>query len=60
MDTIQYVLKKQGYRESKDPNDGNIFWHGLALRDHDIELLKNKNCMINRYPLMDVSLSRFL
>ncbi len=25
------------------------------MRDHDIEVLKNKNCMMNRYPLMDVS-----
>ena len=32
-----------------------MFWYGLALRDNDIDFLKNKICMVNRYPLMDVS-----
>jgi len=29
----------------------------MALRDNDIDYLKNKQCMLNRYPLMDVSLT---
>lgn len=56
LDTIQYVVKKFGYRESREQGDGNLFWYGIALRDNDIEFLKNKVCMINRYPLMDVSI----
>ena len=32
-----------------------MIWYGIALRDNDIDFLKNKVCMINRYPLMDVS-----
>ena len=55
LDTIQYVVKKYGYRESRENNEGNLIWYGLALRDADIDFLKNRVCMINRYPLMDVS-----
>jgi len=36
--------------------DGNLIWYGLALRDHDIDILKQRQCMLNRYPLMDVSI----
>ena len=34
-----------------------MYWYGMALRDNDIEHLKNRVCLINRYPLMDVSLT---
>lgn len=54
LDTVQYVIKKFGYRETRESGDGNMLWYGLALRDADIDYLKNKMCMINRYPLMDV------
>ena len=57
LDTVQYVVKKYGYRESRDQGDGNLYWYGLALRDNDIDFIKSKVCMINRYPLMDVSLN---
>lgn len=50
---MQYVVKKYGYRETKDINQANLRWYGLALRDHDIDILKQKKCFINRYPLMD-------
>lgn len=53
VDTLHYVIKKCGFRETKDPLDSNMYWYGLALRDQDIEQLKQKKCMINRYPLMD-------
>lgn len=56
VDLIQYVIKKYGYRESNDPGEGNLYWYGRALRDHDIDVLKGRTCLINRYPLMDVSL----
>lgn len=39
----------------KGNHDGNLFWYGLALRDHHIEAIKQRQAMINRYPLMDVS-----
>lgn len=32
----------------------NQFRYGLALRDHDIDVIKNRNALVNRYPLMDV------
>lgn len=56
IDTIQYVVKKYGYKESRDAQESNLNWYGHALRDHDIDLLKNRVCLVNRYPLMDVSL----
>lgn len=58
VDTIQYVVRKHGYRESKESSDGNLIWYGLALRDNDIDFLRTRVCMINRYPLMDVSCFR--
>ena len=57
IDTLQYVVNKFGYKEAVDPHEGNLMWYGMALRDNDIDYLKNKLCMINRYPLMDVSRS---
>ena len=60
IDTIQQVAKSKEYKEAKEPTEGNLFWFGLALRDSDIELLKAKPCVINRYPLMDVSIIEFL
>lgn len=60
IDTLQYVCRKYDYREAKEPDSGNLFWYGLALRDSDMEMLKAKKCMINRYPLMDVSLYRII
>jgi len=48
------VCKKSEFKvECKDSEQGNLYWYGLALRDNDMDLLKNKACMINRYPLMD-------
>lgn len=58
LDTVQYCVKKYGYRETRDQHEGNLIWYGIALRDNDIDYLKNKVCMINRYPLMDVSYFR--
>lgn len=55
IDTVQYVVNKFGYREAVDRDEGNLIWYGIALRDGDIDWLKTKICMINRYPLMDVS-----
>lgn len=52
-DTIKYIIDKNGYRESSIPGDGDILWYGLALRDHDIDVLKVRNSLVNRYPLMD-------
>lgn len=60
LDTVQYVIKKYGYRETRDTGDGNMYWYGVALRDNDIEHLKSRVCTINRYPLMDVSPSIYL
>lgn len=32
-----------------------IFRYGLALRDHDIDVIRSRtNTLVNRYPLMDV------
>jgi len=53
IDTVQYVINKYGYRETTQSSDGNVFWYGLALRDHDIDLIKMRKALINRYPLMD-------
>jgi hypothetical protein len=52
---VQYVINKFGYREASDQQEGNLIWFGIALRDGDIDQLKSRICMINRYPLMDVS-----
>lgn len=59
IDTLQYVVNKFGYKEATEPHDGNLMWYGMALRDNDIDYLKNKLCMVNRYPLMDVSIFFF-
>lgn len=50
---MQYVISKYGYRETRQATDGNILYYGLALRDNDVELIKMKRALINRYPLMD-------
>ena len=56
LDTLHFVCKELEFRaESKDSEHGNLFWYGVALRDNDMDFLKNKACLINRYPLMDVS-----
>ena len=56
IDTLQFVCKDKEYiAETKIADNGNLYWYGLALRDNDMDLLKNKQCLINRYPLMDVS-----
>jgi hypothetical protein len=55
IDTVQYVVNKFGYREAADRDEGNLIWYGIALRDGDIDWLKTRVCMLNRYPLMDVS-----
>ena len=31
------------------------FRYGLALRDHDIDVVRIRSSLVNRYPLMDVS-----
>ncbi len=49
------MIKKYGYKESRESGEGNMYWYGIALRDNDIDHLKNRVCMLNRYPLMDVS-----
>lgn len=55
LDTVQYVIDKCGYREALQPGEGDILWYGLALRDHDIDLIRARsNALVNRYPLMDV------
>jgi len=55
IDTVQYVISKCGYREQPHSAnaDGNILWYGMALRDHDIDIIKARKALINRYPLMD-------
>jgi hypothetical protein len=55
LDTVQYVIERNGYKESQVPGDGHVLWYGLALRDHDIDMIKMRNVLVNRYPLMDVS-----
>ena len=40
VDTVQYVISKYGYRETRQQTDGNILYYGLALRDNDVELIK--------------------
>ena len=54
LDTVQYVIDRCGFKETNNPGEGNILWYGLALRDHDIEVIKTRNTLVNRYPLMDV------
>ena len=54
LDTLQYVIGKNGFRESNQLGEGNIIWYGLALRDQDLDIIKvNSNCIFNRFPLMD-------
>jgi len=53
IDTIQYIINKNGFRESTVSGEGNIYWYGVALRDHDIDLIRMRKAIINRYPLMD-------
>jgi hypothetical protein len=54
-ETLAQLAKSKQIKEAKDANEGNLFWFGLALRDVDIQFLKTRSCLINRYPLMDVS-----
>jgi hypothetical protein len=50
------VVDKCGYRETANPGEGDILWYGLALRDHDIDVIRARSqVLVNRYPLMDVS-----
>jgi hypothetical protein len=58
-ETLSMVCKKHEYKETKEPNRGNIQWFGMGIKDSDVELYQQKPCFINRYPLMDVSLPRF-
>jgi len=30
-----------------------LLWYGMALRDHDLDIIKMCKCIFNRYPLMD-------
>ena len=48
------MIDRIGFKETHSPGEGHILWYGLALRDHDIEVVKVRNCQVNRYPLMDV------
>jgi hypothetical protein len=43
LDTIQYVVDKCGYRETANPGEGDILWYGLALRDHDIDVIRARS-----------------
>lgn len=52
---MQYVIDKYGHRESNQAGEGHILWYGLALREHDLEMIKTRKSLVNRYPLMDVS-----
>ena len=42
IDTLQYVVNKYGYKEATEAHEGNLIWYGMALRDNDIDYLKNK------------------
>lgn len=55
LDTLQYVIGKNGYKETHSKHgEGSILWYGLALRDIDLDKIKQREiCMFNRYPLMD-------
>ena len=55
LDTLQYVIAKNGFQELlKQPGHGDVLWYGTALRDHDLDVIKqNENAIFNRYPLMD-------
>ena len=55
LDTVQYVIGKNAFKENNSiPGDGNILWYGMALRDHDLDVIKrNPESIFNRYPLMD-------
>ena len=55
LDTLSYCCRKYGYKETRSAGEGNLIWYGVALRDSDLEQLKHRFCMVNRYPLMDVS-----
>lgn len=49
------MIDKCGYKESVQAGEGDILWYGLALRDHDIDVIRARNTVkVNRYPLMDV------
>ena len=44
---VRHLLKERIY----------ICRYGLALRDHDIDMIRSRSgAVVNRYPLMDVSL----
>jgi hypothetical protein len=61
LDTVQYVIDKCGYRETVNPGEGDILWYGLALRDHDIDVIRARSqVLVNRYPLMDVSIGSLI
>lgn len=55
LDSLSYCCRKYGYKETRNPAEGNLIWFGVALRSSDLQMLKHRVCMINRYPLMDVS-----
>ena len=65
IDTLQYVIDKNGYKETTVASEGTVLWYGAALRDHgkllsligiDIDIIRIRRCYYNRYPLMDVIL----
>ena len=40
-------MGKNGYRETTQPGDGTLLWYGMALRDHDLDIIKMRKCILS-------------
>ena len=39
LELIQYIITKNGFMETTNPNSGNLYWFGLALTSKDLDLV---------------------
>jgi hypothetical protein len=58
-ETIKYIIKKNGWKETKKPGNGMLYWFSSSLRDIDIAILKTRPAYYNRYPRIKVSAKSF-
>ena len=51
LETVEYVVKKNDWETTA--TGGIVYWFGLAIKDENIKLVRQKKCFYNRYPGME-------
>lgn len=50
LETLQFLIQKNGWEEGTNPNEGHLIWFGQPLRESDIQrLLKRPDVYFNKY-----------